>query len=193
MTDERCARGMAFADLVDYWTGDLRGEQTEQIEQHIFACDDCARCLMEVEALGRAIAATVREAHFHGVVTDGILNRLARDGVRIRTYALEAGQAVPCAVWADDELVVTRLRANLSRFDQVSVVTLLANGEELGRVSDVPVRPGQREIIDAVSADLIRQLPSTQVRLVLSGVAAGTAHVIGEYVLEHAGAMNRPS
>jgi hypothetical protein len=85
------------------------------------------------------------------------------------------------------------MKANLSGFDHVTVMTLLATGEELGRLSDVPVRPGQSEIIDAVSAALIRQLPSTRVRLVVSGVAAGVEHIIGEYALEHAGAMTRPS
>lgn len=193
MTDERCALGIAFAVLVDYWSDDLQGEQTAWIEQHVFECDECARRLVEVDALARGIAAVVRETRFHSVVTDAILNRLARDGFRIRTYTLEAGQTIPCAVWADDDLVVARIRANLSGFEQVTVVKLLPTGEELGRLSDIPVRPGQSEIIDSFSAALIRQLPSTRVRLVVSGVAAGAEHVIGEYVLEHAGAMTRSS
>lgn len=193
VTDERCALGVAFADLIDYWTGDLQGEQAAHIEQHVFECGECAKRLSEVDALARGISAVVRQGHFHGVVTDAILNQLARDGFRMRTFALQPGQTVACAVWADDDLVVTRMRANLSGLDRVTVVTQLHTGEELGRLSDVPVRPGQGEIIDVISAGLLRKLPATRVRMIVSGVEGGTEQVIGEYTLEHAGPMTRPS
>ena len=57
-------------------------------EEHVFTCADCARELAAAEALTRGITAVAREGRLHTVVTDAILNRLAADGVRIRTYTL---------------------------------------------------------------------------------------------------------
>jgi hypothetical protein len=126
-------------------------------------------------------------------VTDALLNRLAKDGVRIRMYTLEPGVVVPCSVWTDDDLVVTRIRADFSGVASTTLVTRLASGQEVSRLSDVLVRPGQGEIIDAISASLLRRLPSTSVRLTLTGRTATGERTIGEYVLEHAGTFDRSS
>jgi hypothetical protein len=125
------------------------------------------------------------------VVTEGILNRLAADGVRIRTYTLEGSGIVPCAVWADDDLVVSRIRADFTDVDSVTIVTRQASGEEISRVSDIAVRPGQREILNAFSAAHIRKLPPTRVRVTVTGQIAGGERQLAEYTLEHAGAFDR--
>ncbi len=191
MTEERRARGTAFADLVDYWAADVDGERLARLEAHVFECAECAARLADVEAMTRAIAAAVAHARFHGLVTDSLLNRLSRDGMRIRTYTPEAGTTIPCAVWADDDLIVTRIRADFTGFERVTLVLKIDGGNELSRMSEISVPPGPGEIIDAVSADRLRQLPSTRLRLVLSGTKAGRDEIIGEYGLEHAGTMTR--
>ena len=191
MTDPRCATPVEFGDIVDYWAGDLSAADVDRIEKHVFACTACARQLAEGEALARGIAAVVREGRFHSLVTDALLNRLAMDGVRMRTYVLEHGEVVPCSVWADDDLVVTRIRANFSGVDSVTVVTRLDSGEEVSRLSNVTVRQGQAEIIDAISAALLRRLPSTLVRMTVTARAARGEWTLGDYVLEHAGTFDR--
>lgn len=191
MTDKPCTTPIDFVDIVDYWAGDLPESAADRIEEHVFTCRECERRLAEGEALARGIVAVVREGRFHSIVTDAVLNRLAKDGVRIRMYALEPGAVVPCSVWADDDLVVARIRADFSGIDSVTVVTRLASGDEISRLSDVAVRPGQGEIINAISASLLRQLPSTRVRLTLTGRAANVERTIGDYVLEHAGIFDR--
>ncbi len=193
MTETRCPTPLDFVDVVDYWAGDLPPATAERIEEHVFTCAECARQLGEGEALARGIAAVVREGRFHSIVTDAVLNRLARDGVRIRLYTLDPGVVVPCSVWADDDLVVTRMRADFSGVDSTTVVTSLASGQEISRLSDVLVRPGQGEIIDAISASLLRRLPSTGIRLTVTGRTATGERTIGEYVLEHAGTFDRLS
>ena len=102
------------------------------------------------------------------MVTDAILNRLAADGVRIRMFTLEGTAIVPCAVWADDDLVVSRIRADFAGVDSVTIVTRQASGEEIGRLSDVAVRPGQREILNAFSAAHLRALPATRVQVTVT-------------------------
>jgi hypothetical protein len=130
MTDSRCSAPIGFADVVDYWAGDLTQAEEDRIEEHVFTCADCARELATAEALARGITAVAREGRLHSVVTDAILNRLAADGVRVRMYTLEGAGIVPCAVWADDDLVVARIRADFAEVDAVTIVTRQASTRE---------------------------------------------------------------
>ena len=188
MTDTRCPAPIGFADVADYWAGDLTRAEEERIEGHVFTCAECARELAAAEALARGIAAVVREGRLDSVVTDAILNRLAADGVRVRMYTLEGAEIVPCAVWADDDLVVTRIRADFAEVDSVTIVTRQASGDEIGRVSNVAVRPGQREILNAYSAARLRELPPTRVRVTVTAQVGTGERTISEYTLEHTGA-----
>ncbi len=124
-------------------------------------------------------------------MTAAVLNRPARDGVRIRAYAPWPGEVVPCAVWADDDLVVTRIHADLADIDSVTLMTHLDTGEEISRLADLPVREGRAEIIREIPAALLRHLPSGRIRLTVSGRIAGVERTVSEYVLEHAGAFER--
>ena len=191
MTDTGCPTPIGFAEVVDYWAGELTPADEDRIEEHVFACAECARELGAGEALARGVAAVAREGRLHSVVTDAILNRLAADGVRIRTYTLEGGGIVPCAVWADDDLVVSRIRADFAEVDSVTIVTRQASGDEIGRIPDVAIRPGQREILNAYSAAHLRKLPRTRVRVTVTTPSGSGERTIAEYMLEHAGAFDR--
>ncbi|HTI40547.1 MAG TPA: zf-HC2 domain-containing protein [Vicinamibacterales bacterium] len=191
MSVERCGRGASFADLVDYWAGDLTGADAAQLEAHLFECAECAKYLEEVVALGHAIGEGMRGAHFQSIVTDSVLNRLSRDGVRIRSYAFEPGQTIPCSVWPDDDLVVSRLRADLTGYTNVGLVLAREDGVEMSRIVDIPIGPETTEIIDAVPAARLRAVPSCRLRLVLSGTREGREQVIAEYGLEHTGTETR--
>jgi Putative zinc-finger len=191
MTDTHCPAPIAFADVVDYWAGELTRAEEDRIEEHVFSCADCARDLAAAEALARGITAVAREGRLHSVVSDAILNRLAADGVRIRTYTLEGAGIIPCAVWADDDLVVSRIRADFAEVDSVTIVTRQASGEEISRVSDIAVRPGQREILNAFSAAHLRKLPSTRVQVTVTAPIGSGERTIAEDTLEHAGAFDR--
>jgi len=191
MTSSRCPSPIGFADVVDYWSGDLTRAEEDRIEDHVFSCADCARELATAEALASGIASVAREGRLHSVVTDAILNRLAADGVRIRTFMLEGAGVVPCAVWADDELIVARVRADFDEADSVTIVTRQASGEEVGRLSDIAVRPGQHEILNAFSAAHLRKLPATRVNVTVTAQIGSAERTIAEYTLEHAGAFDR--
>lgn len=187
MADEH----LSSTDVADYWTPDAAADADAlaRIETHVFACADCARRLDAAGALVEAVRDVVRRGRFQAIVTDAVLNRLAREGTRMRTFILDPGAVVPCAVWADDQLIVSRLRADFTGLERVSLV-MQVGGEEVDRLSDVPVRPGAGELIEAFSADQLRQLPRTEVRLRLFGSrgAAGD-ELVAEYILEHGGAF----
>jgi len=187
----RCPQPIAFADVVDYWAGDLTSVEEDRIEEHVFMCAECARELAAAQALASGIVSVAREGRLHSVVTDAILNRLAADGVRIRTFTLEGSAVVPCAVWADDDLVVSRIRGDFDEADSVTIVTRQASGEEIGRVSDIAVRPGQHEILNAISAAHLRKLPATRVSVTVTAQIGSDERTIAEYTLEHAGTFSR--
>ena len=191
MTDIHCSAPIGFAAVVDYWAGDLSPAEEDRIDEHVFTCAACARELAAAEALARGIATMAREGRLHTVLSDAILNRLSADGVRIRMFTLEGSGIVPCAVWADDDLIVSRIRADFSGVDSVSIVTRQASGEEIRRVSDIAVRPGQREILNAFSAAQLRSLPATQVHVTVTAQVGTGDRTIAEYTLEHAGAFER--
>jgi hypothetical protein len=187
VTSERCGKGTRVADLVDYWTGDLTGTDAERVEAHLFDCAECAHYLEEVAAIGSAVRGGMRGAQFQSIVTDSVLNALSRDGLRIRTYTPEPGKTIPCAVWPSDDLIVTRLRADFTGVEQLELLLVRGDGVELSRIKDIPVRDSTREIVDAVPAARLRELPACHLRLVLSGLRQGRQQVIAEYGLEHAG------
>ena len=99
----------------------------------------------------------------------------------------------PAAVWADDDLVVSRIRGDFADVESVTIVTRQASGDEISRIANVAVRPGQREILNAFSAAQLRDLPPTRVRVTVSGRIGGDDRTISEYTLEHAGAFDRRS
>ena len=191
MTDPRCRAPIAFADVVDYWAGDLTRAEEDRIEEHVFSCADCAREVAAAEALARGIAAVARDGRLNTVISDAILNRLAADGARVRIYTLEGPGIVPCAVWAGDDLVVARIRADFAEVDSVTIVTRQASGDEISRLSDVVLRPGQREILNAYSAAHLRDLPATRVQVTVTTPIGSGERTIAEYTLDHAGAFDR--
>jgi hypothetical protein len=193
MTGPSCPAPIAFADVVDYWAGELTRVEEDRIEEHVFSCDACARELADGETLARGIGAVARDGRLHSIVTDAILNRLAADGVRIRMFTLDGSGVVPCAVWAGDDLVVSRLRADFADADSVTIVTRLASGEEISRLADIPIQPGQREILNAFSAARLRKLPATRVSVSVIARAGSDERKLAEYTLEHGGSFDRPS
>ena len=104
MTAPGCDR-VAFDDLTDYAAGELSEAESTAIEDHLFACADCSERAAELEALVRAIAPAMCTAEVGGFVTDAVLNRLAREGIRVRSYALAPG-----AVRAIRHRAIARLR-----------------------------------------------------------------------------------
>jgi hypothetical protein len=180
-----CRAPVSEAILVDYWTGDLAdGEEFDGVERHLFECGECSGRLAELAAFGAGVTALARAGRINGVISRALLNRLQRDGVRIRMYSLVPGESVPCAVFPGDELVVADLRADLTG---ASAVTLSLTGPDnapFSRYEDVPVASASGEVLLATPAALLQQIPSMRLEVALT--SAGEAPVeLGRYALEH--------
>lgn len=191
MTEARCPSPIGFPVVVDYWAGELTAAEEERVEEHVFTCAACARDLAAAETLARGIATLARTGRLQTIITEAILNRLSADGVRVRMFTLEGSAVVPCAVWAGDDLVVSRIRGDFAGVDSVSIVTRKASGEEIRRVSDVALRPGQNEILNAFSAAQLRRLPATEVHVTVLAQTGTGERTLAEYTLQHGGAFDR--
>jgi hypothetical protein len=183
---------LSIGELSDYWTADVSPDDMERIEAHVFGCSACTELLADTDRLRRSIGEVARTGGFQAFVTDGLLNQFARDGVRVRTYAMDAGGSVQCAVWDDDEVLVTRLRADFSGVTAIDAVMRLDTGEEWGHAADVPVPEGNREVIMALPAALIRLAPEVPIRLILRSSAASPEEApLAEYTFDHRGSHTR--
>ena len=173
--------------VFDYWTSDADASTRARVEAHMFDCAACAARIGDADAFVRALRALVRQGRIRSFVTDETLNRLAHDGARMRGYTVDAGATLHCAVWEEDEVVVTRLRADLSEVTAVDVTMRLDGGEVLERTRDVPVAVGARDLVMMLPASVVRQMPMAPVRLTLTDPADTERRVIAEYVFDHQG------
>jgi anti-sigma factor RsiW len=184
-----CER-IALADLVDYAAGDLPEAEVAAIEEHLFSCADCGARAAEFDALARAIAPAVRSGEVGGFVTDAVMNQLAREGIRVRTFALSPGAAVPCAVWDDDEVIAMRLRADFGGASEFTLAQRIA-GSEVIRATGQVVPSSHGELIYALSASWVRQLAAVDLEVILSAHEGGEERPIGSYTLMHGGFLHR--
>jgi hypothetical protein len=179
-----CVTPVADETMVDYWSGGLPPQQSEAIEEHVFSCAACAARLEALASMAAAITSLTRQGRFSGVISRATLNQLQRDGVRVRVYSLLPGDVVPCAVFPDDDLVVTSMRGDFAGVDAVTV-SIAGSTPMSGLVlDDVPVSAAEGELLWATPGSLIRQMPTSRVTLT---VTAGRANgrQIGEYTLDH--------
>lgn len=188
MTARGCER-ITLADLTDYAAGELPGADAAALEEHLFSCAACGARAAEVEGLVSGIRLAATSAEVGGFVTDALLNRLARDGVRVRTYSLSPGAVVPCAVWEGDEVMALRLQGELGGASEFTL-SQRVGGAEVSRTTGHAVS-SHGEIIYAVPAAVIRQLPVVHVEVLLTAHEDGRERPVGSYTLVHGGLLHR--
>lgn len=181
----RCKAPIPDGTLLDYWARDLAGgNETDRVEEHLFACGDCSARLHRLAALGAGLATLVRQGRVSGIVPRAILNRLQREGVHVRMFSLLPGETVPCAVFPGDALVVIALRADFSGVDAVTLSVTGPGNSPIGQFDDVPVSGPGGEVLWVTPAAVVHQMPSMRLQLTLASAGA-TRDELGRYVLEH--------
>jgi hypothetical protein len=180
-----CQAPIPDRTLLDYWARDLAdGDETDRVEEHLFACGDCSARLHRLAALGPGLATLVRQGRVSGIVSRALLNRMQRDGVRLRMFSLLPGETVPCAVFPGDDLVVTVLRADFSGVDAVTLSVTGPGDSPFGQFDDVPVSGPSGEVLWVTPAAVVHEMPSMRLQLTLASAGATRAE-LGRYVLEH--------
>lgn len=186
-----CSAGTTDERLIAYWAGDLPPDETAILEEHWFGCEDCRARLAELASLQQGVKDLARQGRLAGVVSRAVVNRLQRDGLRVRQYSLLPGESVACAVFPGDDLIITSLRADLSA---ESAVAVSVDGPEplAHEFEDVPIIPSDGEVLFALPAHVARALPSTRLAFTVRSTTPDH-RVLGEYVLEHSRQPLEPS
>jgi hypothetical protein len=119
------------------------------------------------------------------VVTAALVDRLAREGLRVREYRVAPGGRVACTVTPEDDLVVGRLAAPFPGVGRLDLALCDAEGREQQRWPDIPVSPEGREVVFTAPVDALRALPASVRRYRLIAVESDGERLLGEYTFEH--------
>jgi hypothetical protein len=186
MSAPGCPRPLGLSLLLDYWLAEIDPQQEERVEEHLLGCGHCSAELEQVVAIGAALRALLRGGSIHAVLPGGVLQRLARDGLRIREYRLDPGGSVDCGVHPDDDLVVSRLRVPLADVDRLDVVVIEGDAAPSHRLIDVPFEGAGDEIVLLPGTAALRQREPHVQTVRLLAVEPDGERLLGEYVFRHA-------
>ena len=182
-----CAKPIDWETLAAYWLGELPAKEEENVEAHYFGCAHCAARLERLAACAQGIRAAVREGRIAFGLTPRYLEQLKEEGLRIREYPVEAGGSVNCTITAEDDAVVSRLRAPLAgvtRLDALHTVQIGGRTESL-RAEDLPFDTDTGEVLLAPSAAELRKMPAHTWRVQLLAVDEAGERALGEYTFRH--------
>jgi hypothetical protein len=175
-----------FPALVDYWFGDRSEDASEEaLEEHLFACAQCSARLEELVALGAAIRAAFGRGAVRAVVSRGFVERLRREGMRLREYRVDAGGSVNCTIGAQDDFVVSRLQAPLAGIERLDLLIFGAGGKAEATLEDVPFDPAAGEVLVVPSAAALKQRGAFTQQMRLVAVGAGGTTPVGDFTFVH--------
>jgi hypothetical protein len=181
-----CSKPLDAAVLADYWLGVLTEPEEVALEEHLFACGECAERLKEVGALADGISNVARHGNLLRVVSDEFLRRAANEGMKIREYAPPRGGSVQCTVTAEDDLLIGRLNADLTAAKRLDISLCNVDGSERMRLPDIPFRPNAGSIVFQQPIEYAKAAPSdVMIARLVSVDAAGSNEVLGEYTFIH--------
>lgn len=187
MSPARCADAVPLERVLAYARGELADDDGARFEDHQFSCPACTHRLAWLTALGAAVAAAARRrGGLRMALTADTIERLDRDGVRMRHYRFGAAREVDCTVGPDDDLVVSWYEDRAGADERLDAEVVGADGLLLGRVEDLPRDRDRGLVIVADAAEALRELPDgavVTIRLTATG-PAGTRPV-DTYVYRH--------
>jgi hypothetical protein len=186
MSTHACQTPIAWATLVDYWSGDLPDELVASTEEQLFACEACGRALDTVVGLSQGIARWGRRGRLVGGSSETVLAQLARDDLQIRRYHLEPGATVHCTIAPEDDVVTAELSADLSHAARVDLVVRqhLPDGVQRTRLEDMSVEHG-RVVRWTLPAAALRPLPAHRLDITLIAVEPSGERVVADFRMQH--------
>jgi hypothetical protein len=179
-----CARPIADDALLDWWAGELAPPERRRLEEHLLSCEACSARAHEASALAGGVREVVREGRLPVFVLPAVLERLRREGRKVREYRVAPGGGVRCTVGPEDDVVLTRLVADLGGVSRLDLVARVDEGAE-ERLADLPFDPAAGEVVFSPPADVLRARPAHVQRMRLLAVSPGGDRLLGEYTFDH--------
>ncbi|HEX7054346.1 MAG TPA: hypothetical protein VF211_10500 [Burkholderiales bacterium] len=183
MSARPCASPVDFALLADYWLGDA-GAQEPALEEHLFGCGHCTARLAELARLGAGVRTAFLAGALTAVVSAPFVEKLRREGVRLREYRLRPGETLSCTIAASDDFVVSRLAADLRGVKRLDLLREI-EGRPALEMHDVPFDPAAGELLVLPPAAALKKMPSHVERVRLVAVEEAGRRTIGEYTFDH--------
>mgnify|MGYP001163161990 CR=1 FL=1 len=180
----RCANPVDLETLVAYWLGEVPEPRAALLEEHLFGCASCTRRLEGLAALAAGVRAAVKEGMVGMAVSAPFVEAMQRAGLRLREYRIEPGGSVNCTIRADDDAVVSRLRAPLGGVTRLDVMRVHGGGPE-ERLADVPFDAEAGEVLLIPSAAWLKTMPAFTMRMRLIAVGEAGERPIGDYTFNH--------
>ncbi len=183
-----CNEPIELETLAAWWLGELAEGESARIEEHVFACAQCSRRAEWLAALSEGVRGAVRAGRVGTVVSAPFLARMKAEGMRLREYLLEPGGSVNCTIYADDDALITRIRAPLAgvkRLDALQVMEVAGTRELEMRLEDVPFDPGAEEVLFLPPTAWVKQAPAHTFRVRLVSVDDAGERPLGEYTFLH--------
>ncbi len=171
--------------LLDYWTGDLPESRSNEVEEHLFACEACATRLDEIAALAAGVRRLTAAGRFRAAVAPSLVDLLVARGLRVRTYRPRRGEIIPCGAAPEDDLLVARIPLDLRDVARVDVAVCDERWAERERLADVPVDRRRSELVIAERTDHPSLGAAYVLRLRLLAVDAAGDRELGTYALAH--------
>jgi anti-sigma factor RsiW len=174
-----------FATLVDYWFGDLEPARQEAFEEHLFGCERCTTRLEELVQLGAGIRAVFRDGAVRAVIPHALLEAMRQERLRLREYRLSPGSSVNCTITAEDDFVVSILRAPLTGVQRVDLVSMGEPGAPDSRFEDIPFDAATGEVLVCPAPAALKKRSAFTNRLQLIAVDGAAERTLGEYTFVH--------
>ena len=180
-----CENPIGFERLVAYWLGELPEEREATLEEHFLGCAHCSRELEGLAALALGVRAAVQQGRVNLVVPGPFVRAMKQAGLRLREYEVDPGGSVNCTIRADDDVVVSHLRAPLSGVQRLDLVRARGGGEPEERLADVPFDAQTGEVLVIPSPAWLKTMPAFAMRMRLIAVGEAGESEIGEYTFLH--------
>jgi len=180
-----CAKPVELETLIAYWLGELKDEAA--LEEHLMGCAHCAMRLEELAATAQGIRAAVRSGAVSLSPTQRFLDSLKGAGMRIREYPAVPGETIHCTITADDDAVMSRLKAPLAGVKRVDALrTLTVGGRvERQRAEDVPFDAAAGEVLFMPPATQLKKMPAHTWHVQLVAVDDAGERPLAEYTFDH--------
>lgn len=176
----------SVATLLDYWLHDSDAATTDAVDEHLMQCDACGQTLDELAALGDGVRAALRAGAVAVATSGAFVERLAAQGLKVRTYRVPHNGSVNCSVAPEDDLLVSRLQASLQGVDRLDVLVELSTAPGAQhRITDIPFDPEAGEVLYVQKLAEVRQLPAHTATVTLLSVGADVAREVGRYTFRH--------
>jgi len=177
-----CARPIADDALLDWWAGELPSAEGRRVEEHVLSCGECSARAGAVHELAEGVRHLVREGGLSIAALPAVVERLHREGRRVREYRVAPGGAVQCTIGPEDDVVLARLVADLR---DVSRLEFRVNEGPEERLADLPFDPAADEVMFAPPADVLRAQPAHVETFRLLAVGPKGERLLGEYTFDH--------